>query len=146
MALIDRLFTQLYHSNTTFSLHCYNISGINEGSIYTNSSIISCIKSACHFSFILMLKLLPFYIIVSSTLFKKMEKNAYDIANRIHLNIRGQPYEIEKSLSQKLPDALLAQLNTNHANYSVSKGKYFFNRDPVIFNCILNYYVTGKLM
>ena len=77
-------------------------------------------------------------------MFMKMEANAYNIANHIHLNIRGQSYEIEKSLSQKLPHALLAQLNTTHASYCASEGEYFLNRDPVIFNCILNYYVTGK--
>ena len=73
-----------------------------------------------------------------------MEKHTYDNDDWIQITVRGQLFEIERSLLQKFPGALLAQLNTSHPHYSKSGNKYIFNRDPVIFNCVVNYYVTGK--
>ena len=72
-----------------------------------------------------------------------MDKSTEDIPGRLHVNIRGQVFEIEASLVQKLPGTLLARLDRKHGSYCRETGKYFFNRDPVIFNCIVNYYVTG---
>ena len=72
-----------------------------------------------------------------------MEKDIYVSVDWIQLTVRGQPFEIERSLLEKFPGALLAQLNPSHPHYSASAKKYVFNRDPVIFNCVVNYYVTG---
>ena len=66
--------------------------------------------------------------------------------NRYVLNIRGQRFEIEKSLCRPsfAPDTRLASLDDQNEAYCHESGEYFFNRDPLLFNCILSFYVTGE--
>ena len=64
---------------------------------------------------------------------------------RLQLNIRGHKFELEKKFClEVVPDGRLAALDHSHEAYCQVKQEYFFNRDPFIFNNILNFYVTGK--
>ena len=68
------------------------------------------------------------------------------MTERLTLNLRGQRFELEKSLAKSLlaPDSRLSSLNEKDEAYSRENKEYYFNRDPTMFNHILNFYVTGK--
>ena len=63
--------------------------------------------------------------------------------DRFVLNIRGQRFEVEKSVCKAVPNTRLAELSEGDEEYCKEDGEFFFNRDPVLFNVIVSYYVTG---
>lgn len=65
---------------------------------------------------------------------------------RVRLNIRGVVYEVERGSIDQHPKTLLSSLvRQGHQYYDPANREFFFDRDPYIFNCILNYYSTGHL-
>ena len=79
---------------------------------------------------------------------------------RIILNIRGIKYDVPLKQLDRIPNSRLSDLkyqlidkNQNDLNelnnicddFDLHKMEFYFNRDPFIFNSILNYYVNGKL-
>jgi hypothetical protein len=78
---------------------------------------------------------------------------------RIILNIRGIKYDVPLNQLNRLPNSRLSdlkyQLDKNNNDliklnnicddYDLNKMEFYFNRDPFIFNSILNYHLNGKL-
>jgi hypothetical protein len=69
--------------------------------------------------------------------------------NRIKLNVGGSYHEITKPNILKYPNTLLARF-INDKNNSISKkdedGRYFFDRNPLLFPFILDFYRTGNVV
>lgn len=63
---------------------------------------------------------------------------------RLKINVSGRKYEVWRNTLEKYPDTLLGS-NERDFFYDEDIGEYFFDRDPDVFKCILNYYRTGKL-
>ena len=79
------------------------------------------------------------------------EKNK---SSKIALNISGLKYEISFKHLKRIPTSRLAQIyyandveriNEFCDNFNPQENELYFDRDPVIFNNILNYYRSGKL-
>ena len=81
-------------------------------------------------------------------------------SKRAIFNIRGIKYEIPLNSLDKLPNSRLGKIKTaiesitdNDKNpfddlcddYDTKANEFYFNRDPYIFNMILNYYSSDKL-
>lgn len=59
--------------------------------------------------------------------------------------LRGNRYETYKATLKKIPATRLSRLTEALANYDPILNEYFFDRHPIVFAQILNYYRTGKL-
>ncbi|EGG20560.1 hypothetical protein DFA_00421 [Cavenderia fasciculata] len=65
------------------------------------------------------------------------------------LNVGGVKYEVRPSTLCKYPNTLLGQYfspNNKHMRKADKKGEYFFDRNGRVFEVILNFYRTGKLV
>ena len=71
------------------------------------------------------------------------------MSERIKLNIGGSYHEITKSTLMTYPNTLLATMLTEH-NSSLAKkdedGRYFFDRNPLLFPFVLDFYRAGKVV
>lgn len=69
----------------------------------------------------------------------------------VKLNVRGYKYKVPTSLLEKFPGTRLNQLRYEENklslcdDYDCIKNEYYFNKDPFIFNQILNYMSTNEL-
>lgn len=66
----------------------------------------------------------------------------YAAKGRIRIISRGQMYEVERATLLRYPET---KLNEIIRRSQTSKTEFYFNRDPEIINCILNFYATGEL-
>lgn len=64
---------------------------------------------------------------------------------RITLNIGGKVFEVFSSTLKRFPDSRLAKLNEKSEAFCFDGGEYFFDRNPVVFEAILEAYRTGEL-
>uniref|UniRef100_A0A0R3RSS8 BTB domain-containing protein n=1 Tax=Elaeophora elaphi TaxID=1147741 RepID=A0A0R3RSS8_9BILA len=64
---------------------------------------------------------------------------------RIILNVGGTRHETSQATLKKIPATRLSRLTPSAANFDPLLNEYFFDRHPVVFSQILNYYRTGKL-
>ncbi|VDN08403.1 unnamed protein product [Thelazia callipaeda] len=64
---------------------------------------------------------------------------------RIVLNVGGTRHETHQATLKKIPATRLSRLTPALANFDPLLNEYFFDRHPVVFAQILNYYRTGKL-
>lgn len=64
---------------------------------------------------------------------------------KLTFNIRGSKFETLKTTLDNAPVNLLHTLDITSQFYDKSKQEYFFDRDPDIFNSILNMCNCGKL-
>lgn len=62
---------------------------------------------------------------------------------RIVVNVGGTKYEIARKNLEKFPDTLLGSERKNHF-YDEERMEYFFDRDPLIFKNIAEFYRTGS--
>lgn len=65
--------------------------------------------------------------------------------SRLSLFLAGNRYETYKATLKKIPATRLSRLTEALANYDPLLNEYFFDRHPIVFAQILNYYRTGKL-
>lgn len=63
----------------------------------------------------------------------------------VTLNLRGKRFEVTPDLLRAIPYTTLARLDKSSEYYNADKDEYFFNRDPEVFNVILNYLVLKEL-
>lgn len=75
---------------------------------------------------------------------------------KIVLNLRGIKYEMVMDTLKRFPNTRLGRICVkmldqnwseleNMCDKFTNPNEFYFNRDPYIFNCILNYYESGKL-
>uniref|UniRef100_A0A915PMT5 BTB domain-containing protein n=1 Tax=Setaria digitata TaxID=48799 RepID=A0A915PMT5_9BILA len=65
--------------------------------------------------------------------------------DRIILNVGGIRHETYQATLKKIPATRLSRLTPSLANFDPLLNEYFFDRHPIVFSQILNYYRTGKL-
>lgn len=65
---------------------------------------------------------------------------------RIKINVGGTVFSTLGTTLQSIPGSKLASLETHmDEHYDLENKEYYFDRDPNIFNSILNLYRTGSL-
>lgn len=67
------------------------------------------------------------------------------LSKRITINVGGTRFETYRTTLKLLPESRLAQMTPTNSDFDSTRMEYFFDRDPVSFSAILNYYRTGKL-
>lgn len=65
--------------------------------------------------------------------------------SKVKLNIGGIRFETFNSTLNKIPGTRLSQLSKSDQNYDVIKEEFFFDRSPILFESILNFYRTGEM-
>ena len=63
--------------------------------------------------------------------------------DRITVNVGGQKYQIPKNNLEVYPDTLLSS-STRMKFYDKERNEYFFDRDPILFKYVVEYYRTGQ--
>lgn len=66
-----------------------------------------------------------------------------DAEARVIINLGGIRHETYHHVLKKIPATRLSKLTPNLANYDPVLNEYFFDRNPGVFDLILNYYRTG---
>ena len=75
-------------------------------------------------------------------------ETALPLNSRVLLNIGGTRYETLAGTLMRIPSTRLAAivvLGKDDEAYDPTRGEYFFDRHPGVFECILNYYRCGEL-
>ena len=75
-------------------------------------------------------------------------ETALPLNSRIVLNIGGTRYETLAGTLMRIPSTRLAAivlLGKDDEAYDATRGEYFFDRHPGVFECILNYYRCDEL-
>ncbi|KAI8505754.1 Potassium voltage-gated channel sub D member 1 [Branchiostoma belcheri] len=72
----------------------------------------------------------------------EQRKNAGD--ERILLNVGGTKFEVWRATLEEYPETLLGS-DGKERYFNPSTGEYYFDRDPMIFRTILNFYLTSTL-
>ena len=63
----------------------------------------------------------------------------------VTLNVGGKVFVVLKSTLNRYPDSRLAKLNEQSDSFCAEIGGHFFDRNPVVFESILETYRTGEL-
>ncbi|XP_063397057.1 potassium voltage-gated channel subfamily C member 3-like isoform X2 [Mytilus trossulus] len=66
-------------------------------------------------------------------------------SNTIIINVGGEVFKTSKDHFKRFPKTRLADLDANSGTYEESTNSYFFDRNPVLFHYILDYYKSGEL-
>ncbi|XP_063448536.1 potassium voltage-gated channel protein Shaw-like [Mytilus trossulus] len=67
------------------------------------------------------------------------------MSGEIHINVGGTLFETKWSTLQRHCDTLLGSLTTTSEYYNKDKKQFFFDRNPELFNTILDFYRNGEL-
>ncbi len=63
--------------------------------------------------------------------------------DRVIINVGGMRHETFRHILKKIPATRLSRITPNLANYNQMLNEYFFDRHPMVFAEVLNYYRTG---
>ena len=84
-----------------------------------------------------------------SDVMSKTRSRSTDTTNRpmklLHFNISGQRFILSDQLIRKFPDSKLNNMSMLEKHWVAELGVYYFDRDPVLFNTVLNVYRYGVL-
>ncbi|XP_052075038.1 potassium voltage-gated channel protein egl-36-like [Mytilus californianus] len=64
---------------------------------------------------------------------------------KVIINVGGQTFVTKRSTLQRYPDTKLANISETCEHFDKTTEVYYFDRNPVIFQSVLDYYRTGKL-
>lgn len=79
-------------------------------------------------------------------LIKKITQNTKEEkSNTIIINVGGEVFKTSKDHFKRFPKTRLADLDATSGTYEESTNSYFFDRNPVLFHYILDYYKSGEL-
>ncbi|XP_071177459.1 potassium voltage-gated channel protein Shaw-like [Mytilus edulis] len=67
------------------------------------------------------------------------------MSDEIHINVGGTLFETKWSTLQRHGDTLLGSLTTTSEYYNKDKKQFFFDRNPDLFNTILDFYRNGVI-
>ncbi|XP_057679149.1 potassium voltage-gated channel subfamily S member 3-like [Corythoichthys intestinalis] len=82
-----------------------------------------------------------------------LHKRGYD-EQQLHLNVGGIRFEVDGDMLRQFPHSRLARLLRCRSeaailelcdDYSAADREYYFDRNPRVFLCVLNFYQTGRL-
>ena len=76
-----------------------------------------------------------------STSLANMDKNMNE-KNNVRFNLRGFVFEVDRKCVESHPNSRLYELSHEQRD---NDNPIYLNRDPFVFNAILDYYVTGKM-
>lgn len=66
--------------------------------------------------------------------------------DNIRVNLRGVTFVLHKmSLCSRSPASKLANLTKIDDSYDACSGEYYFDRNPTVFNSVLDYYSSGEM-
>ncbi|XP_064644759.1 potassium voltage-gated channel subfamily C member 3-like [Lineus longissimus] len=63
----------------------------------------------------------------------------------VRIRLRGRKFDLPVSQLLKFPDTKLGRLARHYQELGHTDVDYFFNRDPTVFQHVIQYYETGKL-
>ena len=63
----------------------------------------------------------------------------------IKLNVGGSVFMTTRSTLDHIPNTRLYHLQESDHNYNPVTGEWFFDRNPIVFNYILDFYRTEEL-
>ena len=63
----------------------------------------------------------------------------------VRLDVGGTLFVTTSKTLASVPDTRLSALSTSSAEYNTDTNSYFFDRNPELFNWVLDYYRTGEL-
>ena len=66
-------------------------------------------------------------------------------SKRMKFNVGGKIFEVFANTLARYPDSRLAKLNEESESFYSGTGEYFFDRNPVIFEAVLEAYRSGEL-
>lgn len=72
-------------------------------------------------------------------------KSSEDDDEQVTLNIGGQIFKTTKSTLKNVPGTKLSNLNKDCEIYDKELKEYFFDRNPIVFPFILDFYRTGTM-
>ena len=87
-----------------------------------------------------------FFEEVGATPIKKNGPKMSGDDERILLNVGGVRHETHVSTLRCHPYTRLSRLADLHASSAVKKDEYFFDRHPSVFNSVIDYYRSGKVI
>ncbi|XP_052075041.1 potassium voltage-gated channel protein egl-36-like isoform X3 [Mytilus californianus] len=64
---------------------------------------------------------------------------------KVIINVGGQTFVTKTSTLQRYPDTKLANISETCEHFDKTTEVYYFDRNPLIFQSVLDYYRTGKL-
>ncbi|CAG2194682.1 KCNC1 [Mytilus edulis] len=64
---------------------------------------------------------------------------------KVIINVGGQTFVTKRSTLQRYPDTKLANISETCEHFDITTEVYYFDRNPLIFQSVLDYYRTGKL-
>ncbi|CAG2254366.1 KCNC1 [Mytilus edulis] len=64
---------------------------------------------------------------------------------KVIIDIGGQTFVTKRSTLQRYPDTKLANISETCEHFDKTTEVYYFDRNPLIFHSVLDYYRTGKL-
>lgn len=76
---------------------------------------------------------------------RHLRESRIDDDDHVVLNIGGTIFKTRKATLRNVPGTKLSSLDESSSNYDKLLGQYYFDRNPFMFNFILDYYRTGSM-